>query len=418
MELLSPEFQSELVRAITQDHSFLIKHRKWVDENHFKDATEHRIVSACVTYYDKYKGSPSKMILADILARKQDFDEVMEYIQPYYNKKVDSVSYLADNLRDFKMKTNIKDTLIGCMSHLKSGDYDAILKDVRMAVQEMDDENGVGSLFFANAKNVLAAMDQPMKFVPTGISGLDEKISGGGMRGTLNVVLTPPNKGKTSTLINFGKYAVMGGFRVDHVTTELSEEIVNRRYIQSIVGMTKQELRNKKRTAYAKVLELAEKVARENLNIKRYRSYSCTVQNLENHFKQMKDVYGFFPDVCIVDYAALLKSSRDYDEKRHELSNIYANLRDVMFDNNVVGWTAHQTNRQGNQGEVITINDLAEDFGIAAITDVIVSVNQDMEERRNGDARLFLAKNRDDDSLVTIPIRVDWTKIQMTGQYD
>lgn len=418
MDPLSPEFKSELVRAILQDHSFLPAHRKWVDENSFTDDTERTLVTAALQYFDRYKAAPNKFVIIDTLSKKQDFDEVSEIVEPFYEKKAQNITYLADNLRDFQMKMRLKDALLGCMTHLKSGNYDAVLRDVRSAVQEFDDETGTGHLFFNNAKSVLEGLDRVEKYVPTGIPELDEKIGGGAMRKTLNVVLTPPNKGKTSTLINFGKYAVLGGFKVDHITTELSEEITTRRYIQSIVGMTKKELANKRRTAYSKILELAHKVARESLNIKRYRSYTCTVQNLESHFKQMKDLYGFFPDVCIVDYAALLKPGRQYDEKRHELSNIYASLRDVFFDNNVVGWTAHQTNREGNKGEVITINDLAEDFGIAAISDVIVSVNQDMEERRNGDARLFLAKNRDDDSLVSVNIRVDWTRIQMSGQYD
>ena len=48
----------------------------------------------------------------------------------------------------------------------------------------------------------------------------------------------------------------------------------------------------------------------------------------------------------------------------------------------------------------------------AGIADVIISINQTMEEKRSRPqtARVFFAKNRDDESLVTREIMSDWSR--------
>jgi len=418
MDTLNPEFQTELAKAILQDHAFLPKHRRLVNHKLFKDKTESEVMRHALDYYDKYKCVPFKNVLLDYMSHKgydiESLDEGSAYL---FDGEVHDLSYIADSLQEFSRKARIKDTLLESMDLLKKGDYASIYRKIKESVVDYEGFDDVGSFFWDDVKSTIIGMDRKEEYIPTGISDVDNRMSGGAIRGTENVIVTPPNKGKTTILINIGKYAVLNGFKVVHYSLELSAEIIKRRYIMSMVRMTKNTIKAKKKTAYNKVLELAEGIQRESLIVKRYKASTCTVQNLYDHLNSVRDKLGFIPDVVIVDYGDLIKPSHRYDQKRHELAEIYSDLRDMAIEFNLALWTATQTNRAGNQDELITINELSECFEKAAIADVIISANQTLEEKRNNEARLFFAKNRDDESLVSVNVETDWAKAYIGG-YD
>lgn len=420
MDILSPEFQSELLRVVVQDHAFLLNNRSLIDPKYFKDKTDALIAKSVVAYFDKYNATPNRATLIDVLVKKGFNPEAGEAaVDALFTEKVTQHGYIRDSLRQFVQSNELRDVLAKCQEHLQFGRLDAVLHDVRECVSKFQSDAGVGDDFFATAKATIASFDRKEQSISTGIHALDEKMSGGGIRGTLNVILTPPNKGKTSTLVNLGKAAVLGGHRVVHITTELSSEITRRRYLMSMVGMSKREIIQKKKTAYDRVLHIGETVMADSLIVKRFPTNTATVKDLDRYLQSVKNQLGFVPDMLIVDYGALLKPERPREERRLELDEIYNSLRDLNVEYNMVGWTAHQTNRRQDKEEdaLITNKDLAEAFGIAGIVDVIISVNQTLKEKRYNEARLFLAKNRDDESEITIPVRVDWTRIRMTN-YD
>ena len=66
------------------------------------------------------------------------------------------------------------------------------------------------------------------------------------------------------------------------------------------------------------------------------------------------------PKGIVVDYADLLKTLSARREKREELESTYEELRSIMMEHNVVGWTASQTNRTGLQAEIITMQSIDE----------------------------------------------------------
>jgi hypothetical protein len=56
------------------------------------------------------------------------------------------------------------------------------------------------------------------------------------------------------------------------------------------------------------------------------------------------------------------------------------------------------------------MEDLAECFEVAAIDDVILSLNQTLEERRQGLCRVYGEKARDRESQWTVRLDVDFSK--------
>ena len=104
----------------------------------------------------------------------------------------------------------------------------------------------------------------------------------------------------------------------------------------------------------------------------------------------------------VVDYADLLRPHFNQQERRHQLQEIYTDLRAMAVDMNLAVVTATQTNRESVGQERINLDKLAEDFGKAAIADIIMFLCQTEMEQANNRGRIFFAKNRNQRKFVEV----------------
>jgi replicative DNA helicase len=117
--------------------------------------------------------------------------------------------------------------------------------------------------------------------------------------------------------------------------------------------------------------------------------------------------------MIIVDYADLLRTLSTRREKREELESIYEELRAIMMENNVVGWTASQTNRTGLQAEIITMQSISEAFNKCFVADLIFSVSRTAEDKQKNGGRIYIAKNRNGPDGLVHSIFMDTTNIDI-----
>lgn len=80
--------------------------------------------------------------------------------------------------------------------------------------------------------------------------------------------------------------------------------------------------------------------------------------------------------MILVDYADLLRPTSTSAEKRHELENIYEELRATAQENDCSVVTASQTNRGGLNAEVITMESISEAFNKCFVADFIFSLSR------------------------------------------
>jgi len=412
MNVLNKEFQTDLIKVIIQDHSFLPTHRSLIDKNLFSDEIESIVIEQVLKYFDKYSTVPSYNSLFTYMSIDRfEGEDIETTVKPYYEDTVKDITFIEESITEFVKKKRLKEVIKNCTNLLDQGEYEQIYTNVKKIVY--DDLGGdIGNFFWKNKQNILISLDNQEEYLSTGIHKLDSNMSGGILRGTLNVILTPPNKGKSTFLVNFGKYAALNGLKVIHYTFELSTKVIERRYFQSMVRMSKHELKTRKRTAYSKLLEFAQGIMNESILIKHFPANSCTCGDIKRHLNLVKNKLGYIPDVIIFDYADLIQASSKYEQKRFEVEATYYELRNIAIEYNSGVWTASQTNRTGAKEKLIGMEDLDECYKKAAAADIILSVNQSMDEMRGTPqtARIFFAKNRDDKSNITEEIRTDWAK--------
>ena len=130
------------------------------------------------------------------------------------------------------------------------------------------------------------------------------------------------------------------------------------------------------------------------LYIKEFATKNATVQTIRAYIQRLIATKNFMPDMVIVDYADLLRGSRSYGEKRHELEGVYEELRALAQELNVIVVTADQTNRSGMDMEVVTISQIGESYAKATVCDVILTVSRRPEDKQVNGGRLFVAKSR------------------------
>jgi replicative DNA helicase len=212
-----------------------------------------------------------------------------------------------------------------------------------------------------------------------------------------------------------GANALRDGKNVLHYTFELSETAVGIRYDSNLCDIDSNEVMDHK--------EDVKKYYEENrlgrLFIKEYPTNTASVYTLKSHIERLS-LKGFVPDMILIDYADIMRSTRQFDSLRHELKLVYEELRGMAMELGVPIWTASQSNKEGANAEVIDMTNMSEAYGKAMICDLIVSVSRRPHEKASGWGRLYIAKNRAGRDGLVYPLKMNTARSQfeITGESD
>lgn len=216
-------------------------------------------------------------------------------------------------------------------------------------------------------------------------------------------------------LTMIGANALREGKNVLHYTFELSETAVGIRYDSNLCDMDSNEVIDRKE----EVMKFYEETKLGRLFVKEYPTNTASVYTLKAHIERL-DLKGFKPDIIIIDYADIMRSSRQFDSLRHELKLVYEEIRGMAMEIGVPIWTASQSNKEGANSEVIDMTNMSEAYGKAMICDVIVSVSRRAHEKAGGWGRLYVAKNRAGRDGLVYPIKINTarSKFEIAGESD
>ena len=214
-------------------------------------------------------------------------------------------------------------------------------------------------------------------------------------------------------LTMLGANALKQGKNVLHYTFELSETAVGVRYDSNLCDMESNQVIDRKDEVIAKYKDM--QLGR--LIIKEFPTNSATIYTIRSHIERL-DVKGFRPDVIIIDYADIMRSTRQFDSLRHELKLIYEELRGFASEKGFPIWTASQSNKEGSTSDVVDLSNMSEAYGKAMVADVVLSVSRKSHEKATGWGRLFIAKNRAGRDGLVYPVKIDTarSKFEIAGQ--
>ncbi len=206
-------------------------------------------------------------------------------------------------------------------------------------------------------------------------------------------------------LVHIGAQAVKAGKTVVYYTLELQDTVVGTRFDSCITGLPLNDLRPLKEEVFEMVKDLPGK-----LIIKEYPTRSASTNTLKTHIEKLKN-RDIHVDMVIVDYADLLRPVNIRKERRHELENLYEDLRGMAQEFKFCVWTASQTNRSGLNSEIITMESISEAFNKCFVADFIFSISRTIQDKAVNGGRVFVAKNRNGPDGIVFPIFMDTSNV-------
>jgi len=403
-------FQESLAQLIFEDRPFCDQIEEVLDINFFELKYLRAFIERVFDYRKQYGVHPSTNVFTSIIRTElEHFSPALQkQVRDYYvrceSRDIQDKEYIKDTSLDFCKKQKLKGALVQSVELIRNSSFDEVKQVIDEALKlGMDNNFGHDFLKDFEARYEIKARNP----ISTGWSKIDKITKKGIGSGELGVVIAPTGAGKSMVLVHLGAQALKEGKTVVHYTLELADTVIGSRYDSCITGVHLSDLRTNKDKIFDAVKDVE-----GSLIVKEYHTKSASTRTIQNHLHKLKK-RGIDPDLVIVDYADLLKPVRDGKEKRHELENIYEQLRAIAQEFDCPLWTASQTNRSGLNAEVITMESISEAFNKCFVADFIFSLSRTMQDKQANTGRIYVAKNRNGPDGLVFPIHADWSNVSM-----
>jgi len=408
-------FQEKIMQALLTDWKFAEQMTEVFDSNYFELKYLQFLSDRYFSYSKKYKVFPTLQLLVTIIREDLKIgtdvilrDQIIDYLQRMKsNPDPGDLQFVREKSLDFCRKQALKAALENAVDQMQADKYESIVESIKKAVQ-VGTAPSVGHDFF----NEMDARFTRLKrdTIPTGIPEIDKKelLNGGSGKGELLCVVGGSGSGKSHFLTMIGANALRNGKNVLHYTFELSETAVGIRYDSNLCDIDSNEVMDRKDEVKS-FYESNKNLGR--LFIKEYPTNTASIFTIRSHVERL-DLKGFKPDIIIIDYADIMRSTRQFDSLRHELKLVYEELRGLAMEYGIPIWTASQSNKEGANAEVIDMTNMSEAYGKAMICDFIISVSRRSHEKANGWGRLYVAKNRAGRDGLIFPAKINTARSQ------
>ena len=370
------KFQENMCQLMLEDRPFYDQISEVLDTNFFEKKYLQIFIETLMSYREKYDTHPNHEVMMSLLRTELNHHDkaTAKLVRDFFARihtsdGIEEAAYVKDKAIDFCRKQVLKEAMMKSVKLLKSSSFDEIEKVIQDALK-LGTDNNFGHEYHKDALKRFELINRAP--ITTGWDRMDEICKGGLGKNELGVVIAPTGAGKSMVLVT-------GVPLNEH--RDRKEEVLNK--IQDIDG---------------------------SLIIKEYPTKSASVQTIRNHIEKLKK-RGIIPDIILVDYADLLRPPRVSGEKRHELEEIYENLRAVAQIYEIPVWTASQTNRGGLNAEVITMEAISEAFNKCFVADFIFSLSRTVQDKQANKGRMFIAKNRNGPDGMIFQTFVDWSDV-------
>ena len=391
-------FQKKIIVLLLFNKRFLQTINDILEPNYFDSDADKWLVRTIKKYYEKYKVEPTLEALkikidelsADIL-KKSVVDNLREAFQL---REATDLEFVEEKSIEFCKNQTLKTAIMKSVDLLERHDYDGIKTTIDAALKAGTTKD-LGHDYVEGLEERLTHATRDT--VGTGWDIIDEVMDGGLGKGELGVIVAPAGIGKTWCLQQIVSNSLKRGKTVIHYTLELNQSYIGLRYDTIFSGIPTGEIKFQQQV----VRKSLEKITGKLL-IKYFPTRSASVQTLNAHLKQV-ELSGFKPNLVIVDYADIMRDISGVKELRHQLGNIYEDLRGMAGEMEIPIWTASQANRSALDVDEIGAEYIAEAYSKVMTSDFVLSVSRKIEDKVGNTARFHVIKNRFGIDGITYP---------------
>lgn len=413
--VLTEEFLMELFNsAINNDYvcGVLIEQ---IDKSFLPDRDFQNLFDAISVYYGQHKSAPTFNIISQITSTNRGVSALLNDVKDT-SDDVDP-DIILEELQQYIIQVRFQQTYneIGDMysKHEHQHVQDALMKFANwystfsLSSSDFVDVVDTFESRFRHNREEHNEKDKKKPVTRFYIDDLDRMNQGRDLRTQLTCFLAATGVGKSHAARWIGKCALqIGGLNVLHFQLEGSEKEVMDAYSAALVNCN--SYRYETGTLKDTELEHYMKIIKEisgTLRIKSYPKFDSQVSttDIKNGITEYTKIYGFSPDVVIIDSMDLLtdSSGRRWTEngERHKRIAVASDLKDIAADENVwmvVTYQATIENRDwlNDEKNVLTEFNCAEAKGLSRPLTHLITLNQSDNERMEHTMRINVAKSR------------------------
>lgn len=429
-----PEFERAVLVCLVQDQKFMREALSVLRPEYFVDALNASCSKVISSNYIKTKQAPSKVGLLSGLveeerrrlrAKKTDEEAVVmepcrQVVESLYQQQGEMADVKARFL-EFCRQREMENVLLDQYNKIEKGEINPgqVAEVIRRTHQRLSSQSQGGSNFFRDLLDLPAEiLDQQTQFFTTGFPGMDVKMGGGATAGTLTTIIAGPKGGKSATLRNVGFYNMAKRPCVGvHFTCEISEKKTKKWYASRMSNIPYHDLPKHTDLMLERCAQFWDRT-KSTLVVKGYPAATASCDDFRSYLYWLELDQGIKADIVIIDYGDEVVPIEKKGEVRHDLGQVYKEMRVLAEEFKVPVFTASQGNRESLSKLVIRMQDIAESIQKCAVSDHIFSVCMSEEEKMQGKARLFFAGSREAETGGQIGIRHDFKTSMMCESRD
>ena len=395
-------FQSKIITSLIVNNKFTKQIIDILELSYFDSDSNKFLIKSIKDYVVEYKTTPTmealKVLIDDVENDILKTTIVDSLRNAWNHRESPDLEFVQEKTLEFCKNQIIKNAIMESVDLLDTQNYDGIklvIDDAMKAGVERD----IGHEYMTGFEERMS--EQSRKCLPTQWDSVNDLMEGGLAGGELGVIVAPAGIGKSWTLQTLGAHAVAKGKTVIHYTLELNAEYVGLRYDTIVSGQPTGNLQYYKEEVLKKINQL-----KGNLIIKYYPTRTASVNTITAHLQQC-ELQGIKPDMVIVDYADIMKSTQHFTEKRHQIGHVYEELRGMAGEFDIPIWTASQANRSSLEEDVIGAEKVSEDYSKVMTSDFVMSMSRKVEDKIANTGRFHVIKNRFGPDGITFPATIN-----------
>lgn len=402
-------FQAKCIAILISDRAFLERISDIISPDYFETDAHKWIIKLVATYFPQYREIPTMEVfkveiqsIPDEVLKASVFDQVKT---AYKHVSSTDTEYVKETFLEFCRNQKLKNAIWDAHNFLKQGDYESIWHVINEASRAGIERNLGHNYFDDIDQRMCAAVRDTVK---SNWDIIDTHLDGGLGKGELGFIVAPAGSGKSWFLAKLGAEAMKQGKNVMHVTLELNEKYVGLRYDAIFSGIAFQEVRKSSDIVRKHIADM-KAAGGGKLFIKYFPIKTASAATIKMQIDRLQLITNMKIDLLIVDYADLLrpfaaeKNSNSYSEA----GSVYEELRGVLGELQIPGWTASQSNRSAHEEEIIEAHNVADSYRKIMTGDFIMSLSRKMEDKLAGTGRIHIMKNRFGSDGVTYPCEFD-----------
>lgn len=402
------KFEHLVFKHLLHDQIFVKKTLPFLKSEYFKDPKDKIIFEIIYNFIEKYKNSPTIEALGVELEKlpleESEFEEACKVLNAIEGNSdsICNLDWMTNQTEIFCQDKAIYNAVLesinildGKSQTLQKG---AIPKILQEALSVSFDSN-IGHDFVDDFESRFEYYHRVEERIPFDLKFFNLITKNGLPKGTLNLLVSGTNVGKTLAKCHFASHYLRIGKNVLYITLEMSEEEIAKRIDANLFDINIDEIENVPLEIFKKKIERLKNINNlGKLIIKQFPTASAGVVHFRNLIHELKLKKGFSPDIVIIDYMNIAISSRlkmgSSVNSYSLVKSIAEEFRGLAVELKVPILSATQFNRGGGSNSDPNIEDVSESHGTSMTADWMVALVSTEELEQLGQIMVKQIKSR------------------------